>query len=343
MKYWLFDSEISDTWKDFWLEKWGQDCDDIIIVKGDCPGGSLMGWIKGAHDILHRSKKGDIIFCWFDFQGICCFLLSKLTFRRRHIVSLNVMLKLHRSFKGIIYAFLYKIAFSSRDFYASVTSAEYGNYLNKVFHINRKFPVIHDCWSHKSYKNRYQIKDTDLPSVESNSVFMGGQSSRDWDFAFEVAEAMPDVRFNFVMPDGLYEKYRNRLQSNINLRHGISSKEFYELMYVSSIVMMPIATEAPAGLIVMFYAAVDGKLYITNRTATSCEYITEERGCILPLDIKIWAREIRYYLSHMEEATEKAHRLRLWLETECSGEKYVEGMKKICTEIEKEHPLADRG
>lgn len=119
----------------------------------------------------------------------------------------------------------------------------------------------------------------------------------------------------------------------MNVSHSIPLKEFNRLLCSSSIVIMPLDTEAPAGLIVIFYAAANDKFCMVNETATSCEYITNDRGCILPKDVEIWADTLYYYLSNSEKALEKAKNLHRWIESECSCEKYIHGMNSIYKRI----------
>lgn len=329
MKYWLFDFRITESWNELWQSKWGGGGQDLRLIGLDRSKRRMINWIKGSWMALSVSKKNDIIFSWFDFQAVICFVLSKLTLRKRQIVAINVMCKFNNSIKGKMYKLLYKWALSSNNFYATVTSKEYGNYLNKMLGVNREYELIHDA-----NLDKYPVKNKDQITLIPNSVFMGGTSSRDWDFAFDLAAKLPEVTFNYVMTSSMYDKYKNRILKNTNVLHSIPLEEFNSLAFASSIIIMPANTEAPAGLMLMFLAAANNKFYITNYTATSCEYITDERGCILPKDVDIWAERIRYFLAHPEEATDKANNLRIYIEEECSLDKFVDGMKRVCQKIE---------
>ena len=328
MKYWLFDFNVTEEWNKMWQDLWKSNDLKLIGLARDKKH-PIINLIKGAWMALHESKKDDIIFCWFDFQAVMCFLLSKLTFRSRRIVALNVMCKFNNSLKGKLYAWLYKWALSSDNFYATVTSKEYGSYLNNMLGIHREYELIHDA-----NESKYSIKNKENIVMIQNSVFMGGWSSRDWDFAFDLAKLMPDVTFNFVMPASKYKKYEDKILTNINIRVSIPLDEYNALAQASSIVMMISTTEAPAGLMLLFLAAANCKFYMTNYTATSCEYITDDRGCILPKRLDLWVEKIRYFLRNSKEANEKAQKLHDYIESECSLQKYVEGMKRLCSKIE---------
>lgn len=324
--FWLFDFKITDRWNRLWQDEWGG---GIKLIGLDRSKRRIINWMKGAWMALRVSEKNDIIFSWFDFQAVICFVFSKLTLQKRQIVAINVMCKFNDSLKGRVYKLLYKLALSSKDFHATVTSKKYGNYLNKMLGVNREYELIHDA-----NLDKYQIKNKERINLIHNSVFMGGTSSRDWDFAFDLAANMQDVIFNFVMTDAMFEKYKKRILNNTNVFHSIPLEEFNSLAVASSIIIMPSNTEAPAGLMLMFLAAANSKFYITNYTATSCEYITNERGCILPKDVDIWTKSIRYFLSHPNEANIKAENLRKYIEEECSIKQFVSGMKRICDKIE---------
>lgn len=326
MNYWLFDFKLDDDLHDFWMKKLGRD--DFTLIGTERTKNRFGYWIKGAKHILDISKQEDIIFCWFDFQAVVCFVLSKILLRKRYIVAQNVMLKFNKTLKGRIYALLYKWALSSEHFYATVQSREYGELINNNLKININFELIHDPNLEKYYiKNREDIK------AISNSVFMGGTSSRDWKFAFEIAKRMPDVKFNFVMTKKMYIKYYDYIIDNTKVFYDIPKEQFNSLAYVSSIIIMPTNTDAPAGLMLMYLAAANNKLYITNYSATSSEYINNDRGCIIPKDIDLWIREIRYYLDYPNEAEKKAENLREFIESECTPEQFVAGMNRICYKI----------
>lgn len=325
MRYWLFDFELDKKLYEFWMNKWGG---DIRIVETRRTGNRLHYWINGAWKVLKQSNHGDIIFCWLDIQAIICFVLCKITFRKRYIIAQNIMLKMNKSVKGRLYAMFYKWALSADDFYGTVQSAEYGRFINESLNINKNYELVHD-----PFLEKYYIQCPKTRQIR-NSVFMGGTSSRDWRFAFEIARQMPKITFNFVMTKKMYTKYQACFLNNTNVLCDIPKEEYNRLLCDSTIVIMPTSTEAPAGLMLIFVAAANNKLCITNNTATLCEYINNERGCSIPKKVDLWVNMIDYYLHHAKDAEVRANNLRKFVETECSAEKYVLAMKRICNKIE---------
>lgn len=105
--------------------------------------------------------------------------------------------------------------------------------------------------------------------------------------------------------------------------------EFMQKMCESQMVCLPLDTEAPAGLIVMFQAAANLKMVITTSTATTNEYITEGRGVALPPIVERWAEAIRKYMANEDERKKKAVALHRFLIEECSEEKFCESIRQM--------------
>ena len=97
----------------------------------------------------------------------------------------------------------------------------------------------------------------------------------------------------------------------------------------SAIVAMPLTTEAPAGLLVLFQAARSERFVITTSTATTRAYITSDRGCALERDVKQWKDAIRYYLLNEKERNDKALKLHKFLKDVCGRDNFDSGIQKI--------------
>lgn len=92
---------------------------------------------------------------------------------------------------------------------------------------------------------------------------------------------------------------------------------------------MPLTTEAPAGLLVLFQAAGSERFVITTSTATTRAYITSDRGCALERDVKQWKDAIRYYLLNEKERNDKALKLHKFLKDVCGRDNFDSGIQKI--------------
>lgn len=318
MHYILFDKAKSEIYS-FLIKGLGNNCVACYSPETSI---AILGWLYGVCTVLRKSKHDDTIICWYDFQAILCFWVSKLLFFKRKIICINLLLKDKPTCKNRIVSFLYKKALLSHNFTASVTSLKYGEWLNKRLGINIKYPMVHDVY-HESYKYSHAIQE------DSKSVFCGGRNGRDWYFMLKIAQALPDITFNIVMPFTIYSKLKSEVRDNMNIKCNISYDNFMKELCHSSLVCLPLDTQAPAGLIVMFQAAANLKPIITTRTATTLEYITPQRGITLPNEISAWCNTIKSCLENIEESKNRAAKLKNYLIENCSEEIFISKIKKM--------------
>lgn len=281
----------------------------------------VIGWWKGARNVLRLSRKGDTVVCWYDFQAVLCFLMCKLLCRKRKIVCINLLLKDRASVKNKVVAMLYRFALKSKNFVASVTSVEYGEHLKRRLGITKPLFLLHDV-----YHDSYQYGGA---RIIPNTVFCGGKNGRDWNLMVEVAKSMPDVEFHLVMPDAVYQEIRDRLPPNVVAKHNISKDDFMREMCSCELVALPLDTEAPAGLIVLFQAAANEKYIITTDTKTTREYLSNSRGSLVSNSVELWKQDIADRLLSKHENEIASHKLLEFLQRECSEEKFVEGVEKM--------------
>ena len=280
----------------------------------------IVGWLLGCLKVLKLSQKDDTIVCWYDFQAVLCYWLAKISFNQRKFVCINLLLKDKASMKNKVVTWLYKKALKSKHFVASVTSEEYGIHLKKRLGINKELFLLHDVF-HEDYKVNASL------DVCPNTVFCGGRNGRDWKFMIEVAKAMPHVQFHLVMPKVTYDEYQHELPSNVVAKYNLSMDDFMKEMCSCEIVALPLDTEAPAGLIVLFQAAANMKYIITTDTMTTREYLSDGRGCLLPNDVDVWKKVITERIGNEKGNKEASAKLLNFLQTECSEEKFVDGVE----------------
>ena len=286
----------------------------------------IVGWLKGCREVLSTSRHDDTIVCWFDFQAVLCYWLCKLTLKRRKIVCINLLLKDKNSFKNKVVALLYKIALNSKCFVASVTSKEYGEHLKKRLSIKRNFFLLHDVY-HDSYSYDKHVE------IVPNTVFCGGRNGREWHFMVEVAKAMPDVEFHLVMPKATYQELKGNLPINAISKVNLSYNDFMKEMCASQIVALPLDTEAPAGLIVLFQAAANMKPIVTTDTMTTREYLSDGRGDLLPNNVDDWVSVLKHKLGHKEVCEASVSQMLSFLQTECSEENFVDVIEQMIKEL----------
>lgn len=284
----------------------------------------IVSWIKGACIALRNTKKNDLIVCWFDFQAVLLFWMSLIFMRRRKIVCLNILLKDKKTFRNRIVSLLYKVALSSKNFRATTTSNEYGLLLNKKFGRNYKYVLLRDV-----YRSYYEFSSCKIISSQK-SVFCGGRNGRDWNLFFKIAARMPEINFKAVVPSEIKKTYAAEMHlSNVLIRENIPYEEFLQEMCSSEIVIMPLDTDAPAGLIVMFQAAANEKNLIVSDTPVTREYVIDGCGYRVENDVEKWIAQIRFCLKNKEDARACASRLKKYLINECSEKKFIETIRGI--------------
>lgn len=284
---------------------------------------STKEMLQACKEIIKQSADGDTIICWYDFMAVLCWWLCKVQFKKRKIIALNILLKDKNTTKNKLAKMLYKPVLKSKDVQATVTSRKYGEHLNEMLGIQKKYVLLHDIY-HDGYSIDYK------GNVIPNTVFCGGRNGRDWDFLIEIAKAMPEVTFNCVMPNDKWEQHKESFSDNMVVKSDISEKEFLEFMCQSQMVVMPLDTEAPAGLIAFYQATANGKMLITSDTVTTQEYFAEGRGVLCGENVDEWKDKIQYYLEHSADAC--AVKFKNYLENECSEEKYAKTLWRMLAE-----------
>lgn len=289
-------------------------------------------WLAGAWKAVRESKKGDIIVSLYDFQGVLCYWIGLLTFRRRDIIAINILLKEKHSLKNKIAEFLYKRAIRNKRFHATATTTAFGDQLTARLRPRNPITLLPDVF-YDSY-----LKDAEKREPKKgNYVFSGGRNGRNWPLLIETARLTPSIRYCIALPHNELEKIRTDtpdLPYNIVFHCDISESQFTDLLADSAIVALPLDTSAPAGLIVLFQAGACMKPVILTDSISTHDYIACGRGFGLPNDPALWAETISSLISNDTTAQESASKLNAYIINECNESKYVDKIEKIISTIE---------
>lgn len=277
--------------------------------------GERVNNLIGAWRAVKAGRKGDTIIAWYDFQGILAYWICLLTFRDRNIIALNLRLKDKDTVANRAAAFLYKHALASRKVKATVSSAEYGKALKRRLGLRRDFTLVRDINLYPGYC---------LPFRDNGRrVFCGGNQSRDWERVMRTARLLPDFRFVVIMPGS--ERGRiSDVPGNVRLMCDVPYRTFMTYLQSSTFLMLPVNTNAPAGLIVMFEAAWLGKPVFTNSTQVMREYIGEDNGILVEGGEREFAESMEYYYGHQQEAAAKVESFQRFLRDECSEDTFTD-------------------
>lgn len=314
---------------DFPIEKYNDTLADnlseeyqVVKIGSERTPMKIDGWYRGCREALRQSSRQDVIISRFDFQAILLWWICKLTFRNRNIVCINIMLKDKTTLKNKVAGILYKLPLAADNFVASANSQEYMEWIKTRLGVRNELFLLHDVC-----KKEYILPDKTEPA--SRYVFTGGGGSRDWDFAFKLAEIVPELEFKFVMIETDYKKYKDKNLKNVSIYHDIPYVDFIEKIANAFVVCLPLSVQTPAGLIALFQAGANHVPVIITSTLASREYVTEKRGECLPPEIDLWARRLRHMMCNNEESIHKADNFYDFLYAECSEECYADQIKKM--------------
>ena len=315
MVYFIFDNPVDKSKMEFLYEF------DTKIYQQVYPDHQLLGIKEMASfvkDCISNTIEDDQLIFWYDFMGVLCWWLCRLTHKRRRIIILNILLKKKKTKKNAVAKFLYKNVLRDKNVVATVTSKEYGEWLNRLLGLRRDFPLLHDIYYgdavvQKSGSGRY--------------VFCGGRNGRDWNMLLEIAKEIPDIFFRCVMPQSICDSF-HEIPANVEIQYDIPEQCFLDLLEGSLLVAMPLNTDAPAGLIALFQAGMYKKLVITSNTPVTREYISSNRG-VLCSTKDDWISAIKHFIANADEAKTKAVNFNTFLNKECSKEIYAKELMKL--------------
>lgn len=274
---------------------------------------------------LQNTKEEDVLFFWYDFMGIIFHFLCKLYNKKRKIVIVNILLKNKKTLKNKLAKFLYKKTLNSKDVFATVTSKEYGENLKKTLSIKKHLFLMHDV---------YHISLNDNLDQNHKYLFCGGKNGRDWEIIIKIAFELSQFSFHFIMTKEDYDKYKNKIPNNVIVRYNIPENEFLDELKFCTFVVMPLNTDAPAGLITFFQAVENNKMVMTSNTLTTLEYFSDGKGVLCNNnDIENWKTQIELYFNNSKLREPIIKKCKNYLIENCSENSYILELNKIINEI----------
>ena len=277
--------------------------------------------LKYCFNIAFSTKKNDTLIFWYDFIGILTTLICMITFKKRKIIILNILLKNKNDFLHKMLKCMYKLVLSLNNVTYTVTSKEYGVFLIKYLNIKKECILLHDIYEYENYN--IEKKN------DENYVFCGGRNGRDWELIFKIANNTPKISYHFVMPKALYELYKDKQNSNIKILVDINKDEFSNEIFNCSFVAMPLLHDAPSGLLVFFQATSFNKLIVSSDTMTNREYFSKDRGILLENNVDIWIRAIENISNKLDEYDDYVKNCKQFLSNYCGYDSYFKILKNL--------------
>lgn len=227
---------------------------------------NLMVNYKLAKKAVNIAEDGDIIISLSCTPGIFCSYLT----RGSKIKTLALTLLIHQNNKKSVIEKLrnkfYEGAFKNKLFWTSCNSKLDIEKYEALFNLKDKkifcLPDTIENIDASKYKN---IENEDY-------VFAGGISERDWDSVIKAADKLKNIKFKIVAKK---EDWKNTYPNlpNVETYFNVEPEVFDKLLMKSSIVLLPLKSEATAGLMVLFKAIQFKKIILATRTNSTKLFI----------------------------------------------------------------------
>lgn len=272
--------------------------------------------------IIIRTRKNDLLIFRLDSLGVISYWLSRLLFCHRRIIIINILLKKKNGIMGKITRAVYKKALTDKNTLYTVTSAHFGKELQKYLGIDKTPYLLRDDYGNLENLNS-EFQDC------GRTVFCGGNNGRDWELMMNIARHMTDVKFYIIMPPSEFEKFNNSVPQNVTLLKNIPTETFFEIQKKCSLTVLPLNTQAPAGLIVIFSAGLMEKAIITSDTVCTREYINNgNEGTLLTNDLEQYVQCINKQLSDIEQRKTLGKNLKVKIVSTFSPGKYIQTLSE---------------
>lgn len=221
---------------------------------------------KLAKKAVNVAEDGDIIISLSCTPGIFCSYLA----RGSKIKILALTLLIHQNNKNSIIERLrnkfYKGAFKNKLFWTSCNSKLDIEKYESLFNLKEKnIFCLPDTIENIDLSKYQNIKNEDY-------VFAGGISERDWDTVIKSADKLKNIKFKIVAKR---EDWKNSypILPNVEVYFNVEPEVFDKLLMKSSIVLLPLKSEATAGLMVLFKAIQFKKNILATRTNSTKLFI----------------------------------------------------------------------
>lgn len=227
---------------------------------------NLMINYKLAKRAVEIAEDGDIIISLSCTPGIFCSYLA----RGSKIKILALTLLIHQHNKNSIIEKLrnkfYEGAFKNKLFWTSCNSKLDIEKYESLFNLKeKKIFCLPDTIENIDSSKYQDIRNDDY-------VFAGGISERDWDTVIKVTDKLKNIKFKIVAKR---EDWKNSYPDlpNVETYFNVKSEVFDKLLMQSSIVLLPLKSEATAGLMVLFKAIQFKKIILATRTNSTKLFI----------------------------------------------------------------------
>lgn len=290
----------------------------------------LWKYWKGARKAVREAAPQDTLIGTNFHVGalisINCLLLGK----KNKVLGFNLILNDKRWLIHQIRALFLECCFKNENFFATVNLPAlipmYSKYFLSPISADRFFVL----------KDHYINPDNLAKSlIDDDYVFTGGENSRDWQGLFRAASLLPDIKFKCIARRRLFPHIE--VPANVDIVFDTSYEDFLNMLKRCTLVALPLISDGPAGLLVIFDATFLGKAVITTRTMITENYInSDDKGVLIEMgDATELANSINLLMKNKYTARHLAQNLKLELENNYSVEEYGKKVNDMVVKIAK--------
>jgi glycosyltransferase involved in cell wall biosynthesis len=230
-------------------------------------------YLQLAHRALNRSNENDILICWNFTTSIACGFLCKILNKKRIILALNIIAHNRKGIGETFRRMIFSPVMNKNSYFITVNSQQYIAEYSKRFNVKGdKFFVLND-----------PIQSNEIKEFDYNQsyIFVGGEAMRDWETLFKSCASIPQINFICIARKKNFN-HSLLIPDNVKLFFDTDDKTFYDYMAKSSLVIIPLKSQLPSGLIILLRAALMQKPIIATNTPSINNYIkNKERGLLV--------------------------------------------------------------
>ncbi len=230
-------------------------------------------YLQLAYRVIKKSKENDVLICWNFTTSIACGYICKIFRKRRVILGLNIIAHRRNRFIDMVRKIIFFPILNNPNFFLTVNSPLYIDDYSKRFNVKKeKFFILND-----------PIPSSEIqPFNYGNSyIFVGGEAQRDWETLFNACYHVPQIKFVCIARKKYFD-HSLKIPSNVELYFDTNQKTFNDYMRNACMVIIPLKSKLPCGLIILLEASLMQKPIIATNTPSISNYIKNgERGILV--------------------------------------------------------------
>ncbi len=249
---------------------------------------------------LSKRTKKELTLYWLDVMGFGGAIVAKILKDERPILILNIML----SDSSSILSRLKKRCFHHIIRWPNVYCTINAPYLAKYYRVSDEFE--HKCFPLGDVIH-FDEEITQIGSVDDcGYILCIGSAGRDIDLFFSIVRAQPHEKFVWITKSD-HHSY-GTLPSNLKIEISPSFQKVSIMIYNSKLVILPLSTQSPAGILSIVHTVNIGRPILVTKTVSSVQYFMPGSHCIVEGRVlQNWEKKINSILRTSNSELEKEY------------------------------------